>query len=126
MIDLNERQREDLTEQFVELVVDNMSEKDLVRYAIEQLTSYYNEGSIEDISVNDTLKVEVIDSRIKYMSKNITKRSIECGAKGSRLTGGGFGGFTVSLIEKKDYEQWYKKMTKYYSNDKFLMCNGTL
>ena len=31
MIDLNQRQREDLTEQFVELVVDNMSEKDLVR-----------------------------------------------------------------------------------------------
>ena len=56
----------------------------------------------------------------------LTKRSLECGAVGSRLTGGGFGGFTVSLIEKKDYEQWYKKMTKYYSNDKFLMCNGTL
>ena len=32
---------------------------------------YFNEGSIEDISVNDPLKVEVIDSRIKYMSKNI-------------------------------------------------------
>ena len=32
---------------------------------------YFNEGDIDDISVNDKLKVEIIDSRIKYMSKNI-------------------------------------------------------
>ena len=50
----------------------------------------------------------------------LTKRSLECGAVGSRLTGGGFGGFTVSLIPKKNYEEWYKKMTKYYSSDKFF------
>tara|TARA_B100000029_G_scaffold89259_2_gene78963 strand:- start:1581 stop:2663 length:1083 start_codon:yes stop_codon:yes gene_type:complete len=50
----------------------------------------------------------------------LTKRSLECGALGSRLTGGGFGGFTVSLVEKKDYESWYKKMKKYYSVDKFF------
>ena len=50
----------------------------------------------------------------------LTKRSLECGAKGSRLTGGGFGGFTVSLIQKKDYESWYIKMQKYYSSDKFF------
>ena len=50
----------------------------------------------------------------------LTKRSIESGALGCRLTGGGFGGFTVSLIAKKDYEQWYNKMSKYYSEDKFF------
>ena len=50
----------------------------------------------------------------------LTKRSLECGALGSRLTGGGFGGFTVSLIQKKDYESWYNKMNKYYSSDKFF------
>lgn len=32
---------------------------------------YFNEEDIDDISVNDKLKVEIIDSRIKYMSKNI-------------------------------------------------------
>lgn len=32
---------------------------------------YFNEGDIDSIAVNDKLKVEIIDSRIKYMSKNI-------------------------------------------------------
>ena len=50
----------------------------------------------------------------------LTKRSLECGALGSRLTGGGFGGFTVSLILKTDYESWYNKMIKLYSSEKFL------
>ena len=50
----------------------------------------------------------------------LTKRSIESGALGCRLTGGGFGGFTVSLIAKKNYEQWYNKMLKFYSKDKFF------
>ena len=49
MIDLNQRQREDLTEQFVELVVDNMSEKDLVRYAQEQLIDALNQYSIDEL-----------------------------------------------------------------------------
>ena len=50
----------------------------------------------------------------------ITKRSVESGAAGSRLTGGGFGGFTVSLIEKTNYDLWYKNMRKHYSEDKFF------
>ena len=50
----------------------------------------------------------------------LTKRSIESGALGCRLTGGGFGGFTVSLIAKKDYEHWYNNMRKYYSKNKFF------
>ena len=50
----------------------------------------------------------------------LTKRSIESGALGCRLTGGGFGGFTVSLIAKKNYEQWYNNMSKHYSKDKFF------
>ena len=50
----------------------------------------------------------------------ITQRSIDAGALGSRLTGGGFGGFTVSLIEKNQYESWYDKMKRYYTEDKFF------
>ena len=50
----------------------------------------------------------------------LAKRSIESGALGCRLTGGGFGGFTVSLIAKKNYEQWHNNMSKHYSKDKFF------
>jgi len=50
----------------------------------------------------------------------ITQRSIDAGALGSRLTGGGFGGFTVSLMEKNQYGSWYDTMKRYYSEDKFI------
>ena len=50
----------------------------------------------------------------------LAKRSIESGALGCRLTGGGFGGFTVSLIEKKYYDYWHNNMRVFYSEEKFL------
>ena len=50
----------------------------------------------------------------------LVNRSLECGALGCRLTGGGFGGFTVSLIAKKDYDNWYNKMLKFYTREKFF------
>ena len=50
----------------------------------------------------------------------IIDHSLESGASGCRLTGGGFGGFTVSLIEKNKYDNWYKKMLNYYDENKFL------
>ena len=67
MIDLNQRQREDLTEQFVELVVDNMSEKDLVRYAQEQLIDALNQYSLEELkddvdNFDDELFDELVDN----------------------------------------------------------------
>ena len=67
MIDLNERQREDLTEQFVELVVDNMSEKDLVRYAQEQLIDSLNQYSLEELkddvdNFDEDLYAELVDN----------------------------------------------------------------
>ena len=69
MKDLTSSQRDELTSQYVELVVDNMDTKDLVRYAIEQLTSYYNEGSLDDLKEdinnyddNDGLYEELVDN----------------------------------------------------------------
>ena len=67
MIDLNQRQREDLTEQFVELVVDNMSEKDLVRYAQEQLIDTLNHYSLEELkedvdNFDEDLYDELVDN----------------------------------------------------------------
>ena len=49
----------------------------------------------------------------------IVDRSLKSGASGCRLTGGGFGGFTVSLIEKNKYDDWYIKMLNYYEKNKF-------
>jgi len=43
--DITSRQREDVIEQFVEIVVDGMDTKDLVRYVSEQLTEYYEDCS---------------------------------------------------------------------------------
>jgi len=50
----------------------------------------------------------------------LVQRSIESGAIGSRLTGGGFGGFTVSLIEKQNYNYWYKNMRTFYPEERFF------
>ena len=50
----------------------------------------------------------------------LVRRSIESGAIGSRLTGGGFGGFTVSLIEKQNYDDWHKNMRTYYAAEHFF------
>ena len=76
--ELNPRQREDLTEQFVEIVVDNMSEKDLVRYAQEQLIDTLNQYSLEelkeDVDNNDEeLWEELVD--------NVTSETITQGGQ---------------------------------------------
>ena len=42
---LTNAQRDGVIEQFVELVVDGMDTKDLVRYVSEQLTEYYEDCS---------------------------------------------------------------------------------
>ena len=67
MIDLNQRQREDLTEQFAELVVDQMDIKALMIYAQEQLIDYYNNCSLEELkeevdNYDDELYNELVDN----------------------------------------------------------------
>ena len=51
MTKLTNLQRDELIEQYVELVVDNMSEKDLVRYAQEQLADYIDK--LSDIEIKE-------------------------------------------------------------------------
>ena len=73
MIDLNQRQREDLTEQFVEIVVDNMSEKDLVRYAQEQLIDSLNQYSIDELKEDvDNFDEELFDELVD----NVTNETV--------------------------------------------------
>ena len=74
MIELNQRQREDLTEQFVELVVDNMSEKDLVRYAQEQLIDALNQYSIDELKEDvDNFDEDLFDELVD----NVTQQYAE-------------------------------------------------
>ena len=47
----------------------------------------------------------------------IVERSISSGAEGARLTGGGFGGFTVSLIHSNNYSDWKKNIHQYYDDE---------
>jgi galactokinase len=46
----------------------------------------------------------------------IVERSLSSGAEGARLTGGGFGGFTVSLIHSNNYQKWKKNMDNFYDS----------
>ena len=47
--ELTSNQRNEIAEQFAELVVDNMDTKDLVRYAIDGMIEYFNEGSLDEL-----------------------------------------------------------------------------
>ena len=46
---LTQSQRDELIEQYVEVVVDNMSEESLILYAQEQLKSYYAKCTNSDL-----------------------------------------------------------------------------
>ena len=66
-VQLTSLQHNQLVEQYVELVVDNMDTKDLVRYAQEQLTDYFNKLSDSEIKedidcYNDELYSELVDN----------------------------------------------------------------
>ena len=74
MIDLNEKQREDVTRQYVQIVVDDWDTKELVRYAISQLTAYFNEGSIEELKADvddrdEDLFDELVDNATQQYPK---------------------------------------------------------
>ena len=72
--DLTDSQRDELIYQYVGIVVDGMEIKDLVRYATEQLTSYYNEGSLDDLkedvdSYDEGLYDELVDNVTQQYAK---------------------------------------------------------
>ena len=69
MIDLTARQREDLTEQFAEIVVDQMDLKALMIYAQEQLIDYYNNCSLEELKEEvDNYDEELFDELVDNVS----------------------------------------------------------
>ena len=79
--DITSRQREDVIEQFVEIVVDGMDTKDLVRYVSEQLTEYY-----EDCS-NIELK-EFVDNYDEDLFEELVDNSNHINQNPKKLYGG--------------------------------------
>ena len=71
--ELTDSQRDELIYQYVGIVVDGMDTKDLVRYAIEQLTSYYNEGSLDDLKEDvDNYDEDLYDELVDNVTHTFT------------------------------------------------------
>ena len=97
------------------VVTENQRVLDAKKYLINSNIKKFGElMSLSHISYSNNFEASTEDV------DQIVNHSLESGAFGCRLTGGGFGGFTVSLIQKKDYEHWYNKMRKFYSEEKFF------
>ncbi len=76
--ELTSSQRDKLTSQFAELVADNMDTKDLVRYAIDGMIEYFNEGSLDELREEiDTFDDELYDELVD----NVTSETITQGGQ---------------------------------------------
>ena len=72
MMTLTNTQRDGVIEQFVELVVDGMDTKDLVRYVSEQLTEYYEDCSdIELKEFVDNYDEDLYDELVDNVKEGI-------------------------------------------------------
>ena len=72
---LTNAQRDGVIEQFVELVVDGMDTKDLVRYVSEQLTEYYEKCSdVELREFVDNYDEELFDELVDNVTQQYPKQ----------------------------------------------------
>ena len=75
MTNLNPQQKEELIESYVELIVDSMDTKDLVRYVSEQLTEYYDDCSdIELKEFVDNYDEELFDELVDNVTQQYPKQ----------------------------------------------------
>ena len=77
-VELTDAQRDDITQQFVEIVVDGMDIRDLVAYAVDQLIAYHNEGSLDDLKEDidmyqDDLFEELVDNVTQQYPKQLNQ-----------------------------------------------------
>ena len=76
MKDLTSAQRDELTQQYVEIVVDNMDTKDLVRYAISGMIEYFNEGSLDELREEiNTFDEELYDELVDNVTQQYPKQT---------------------------------------------------
>ena len=72
---LTNTQRDGVIEQFVELIVDGMDTKDLVRYVSEQLTEYYEKCSdVELREFVDNYDEELYDELVDNVTQQYPKQ----------------------------------------------------
>ena len=67
---LTSAQRDELIEQFVELVTDNMDTKDLVRYVSDSMTEYFDK--LSDIELKEDIDNYNDDGLYEELVDNIT------------------------------------------------------
>ena len=65
--ELNSNQRNEIAEQFAELVVDNMNTKDLVRYVYDDLMTLYCKSTVDELeeyvyNYDEELWEELVDN----------------------------------------------------------------
>ena len=83
MKELTDQQRDELTAQFAELVADNMDTKDLVRYAIDGMIEYFNEGSLDELREEiDTFDEGLYDELVD----NVTNETVDVNNTGGKNT----------------------------------------
>jgi len=75
---LTDSQRDELTSQFAEIVADNMDTKDLVRYAIDGMIEYFNEGSLDELreevnTFDENLFEELVDNVTQQYPKQLNQ-----------------------------------------------------
>ena len=81
MKDLTSAQRDELIEQYVELVVDNMDTKTLVQFVTDDLTDLYNDYSDEELKcqIECTYDEELYDELVDNVtSEKCQTYQIEC------------------------------------------------
>ena len=80
--ELNPSQRDELIEQYVELVVDNMDTKSLVQFVTEELANYYDQLSNSELKeqiINtheEELYNELVDNVTQQYPKQDVKQSL--------------------------------------------------
>ena len=73
--ELTDSQIDEVTKQYVEIVVDGMDTKTLVAYAIDQLTAYYNEGSLDDLKEDiDNYQEDLYDELVDNVTQQYPKQ----------------------------------------------------
>ena len=78
MTNLNPQQKEELIESYVELIVDSMDTKDLVRYVSDNLTEYYEDCSDVELkefvdNYDEDLYDELVDNVTQQYPKQLNQ-----------------------------------------------------